>query len=230
MQCPKCAAVQQPGALACAYCGATLASGENLGDAARALDARFDALAAEAARLLASQQVPPLDARNAPAVLARGGDNAARVRDVLDATARAIPRPASPQEALVWLRRAPALAWVTYRAPLYARTIPVGHLPEVIAELYRDRASWESRDKALAAAFAQAERPAREAAPTLAQGARRFALANPLLAAVIALVAAVALASFVGGSSHHRHRSHRSRRHSEAPRYVTPAPPALGVS
>ncbi|MDB4932104.1 MAG: hypothetical protein JWM10_4588 [Myxococcaceae bacterium] len=213
MKCPQCAATNEPGALACDYCGAVLASTESLGDGARGLDARFDALAAESARLLAAQEVPAVGWRTAHVALARVGENVARMRGVLEASARAIPRPASPQEALVWLRRAPALVWVSYGALAHTRNFAVGHLYDVLAELFRDRADWEGRDAGLRAAFAQAEPLVRDAAPTVTHGVRRFARTNPLLALVLLLLSLGVLWSFAGGTASHGHRPRRARRH-----------------
>lgn len=214
MKCPKCSATHEPGALACDYCSAVLASTESLGDGARSLDARFDALAADTARLLAAQVLPPVGWQTAHVALASVGANVARMRTVLEASARAIPRPASPQEALVWLRRAPTLVWVSYRALAHTRNFPVGYLYEVLAELYRDRADWERRDQGLRAAFTQHEAVVRDAAPTVMHGVRRFARTNPLLAVMLALLAVATMGSFAGGGSH-GHRTRRSRRHAQ---------------
>lgn len=211
MKCPRCAAENPPGALACAYCAATLASADDLGDSARALDARFDELSATVARLLASQTVPDVTLKTLHVGVAKVGENVARMRDVLEASARAIPRPTTPQEAMVWIRRAPALVWVSYRALGHTRSFTVPFLYDVLSSLYRERATWESRDKGLAAVFAQGERAVRESAPTLAHGAARFAKTNPLLAAVVAMLAFGLCWSFAGPSS--PPRPHRARRH-----------------
>lgn len=211
MTCPKCAATHEPGALACGYCGAVLGSAERLGDGARSLDARFDELAAAVARLLGEQQLPPVELKTVHVAFARMGANVERMRSVLDASARAIPRPATPQECLVWLRRAPTLVWSSYTALGHTRSFAIGYLYEVLAELHRDRAGWEQRDKGLREAFAQSEPLVRAAAPTVVLGARRFAKANPLLTLVALLLAALTLWSLVGRPSSHHHRSRRSR-------------------
>ncbi len=211
MKCPRCAAENPPGALACAYCAATLASADDLGDSARALDARFDELSAAVARLLAGQTVPDVTLKTLHVAMAKVGENVARMRDVLDASARAIPRPTTPQEAMVWIRRAPALVWVSYRALGHTRNFTVPYLYDVLSSLYRDRAAWESRDKGLAQVFSQGERVVRENAPTLAKGVVRFARTNPLLAAIVAALVLSVCWSFVGTSP--RPRSHRARRH-----------------
>lgn len=213
MKCPRCAAENPPGALACAYCTATLASADDLGDSARALDARFDELSGSVARLLASQTVPDVTLKTLHVGLARVGENVARMRDVLEASARAIPRPTTPQEAMVWIRRAPALVWVSYRALGHTRNFTVPYLYDVLSSLYRERATWESRDKGLVAVFTQGERVVRESAPTVVQGAVRFAKTNPLLAVIVAALTLSVAWSFVGTSSHTR--SHRARRHAE---------------
>jgi hypothetical protein len=215
MKCPRCAAENPPGALACAYCAAVLASADDLGDGARALDARFDELSSTVARLLTRQRVPEVTAKTLHVGLAAVGENVARMRDVLEASARAIPRPATPQEAMVWIRRAPALVWVSYRALGHTRNFTIAYLYEVLASLYRERAAWESRDKGLAPVFAEGERVVREAAPTALHGAMRFARTNPLLAAVLALLTVSAVWSMAGGASHGGH-GHRTRRHAEA--------------
>ena len=213
MKCPQCSATNEPGALACAYCGAVLASTESLGDGARSLDARFDELAAATCRLLAAQEIPPFALKSAHVALASVGANVARMRGVLEASARALPRPTTAQECLVWLRRAPALVWVSYGALGHTRNFAIGYLHEVLAELYRDRATWESRDHGLRAAFTQNEALVRSAAPTLAHGVQRAARTNPLLALVVALLAVGAVWSFAGPSSH-GHHGRRARHHS----------------
>ena len=70
------------------------------------------------------------------------------------------------------------------------RSFALGNLPEVLADLYRDRAQWEARDPGLKAVFAQQAEAAHDASPTVSQGARRFARGNPLVS-VAALVAAL---------------------------------------
>lgn len=212
MKCPRCAAENPPGALACSYCNATLASADALGEGARDLDARFDDLSATVARLLSEQSVPDVTAKTLHVGLAKVGENVARMRDVLEASARAIPRPNTPQEAMVWIRRAPALVWVSYRALAHTRNFTIAYLYDVLSALYRERGSWESRDKGMVAVFAQGEVAMRDAAPSIANTAKRFARTNPLLAAVLALLAVSALWSFAGTS--HSSRSHRTRRHS----------------
>lgn len=216
MKCPKCAAENEPGALACPYCGVALASGDNLGDSARALDARFDALAATVAQLLATQTLPAVTAKTLHVAFAHVGDNVARMRDVLEASASAIARPATPQEAMVWMRRAPTLVWVSYRALGHTRNFVIAHLAAVLAELYRDRAAWEARDAGLRAVFTQNEAVVRSVAPTIVQAAKRAARTNPLLALVLALLTVSALWSMAGGGSSHPSRSRRPRRHAAA--------------
>ncbi len=223
LKCPKCAATHEPGALACGYCGAVLASTESLGDGARSLDARFDELAASTATLLAAQQLPPVTLKTAHVAFAAVGANVARMRAVLEASARAIPRPASPQECLVWLRRAPALVWVSYEALGHTRNFAVAHLYEVLAELYRERATWEQRDRGLRAAFTQSESVVRGAAPTVVLGVRRFARTNPLLTLIVVLLAVATLWSFAAPSS--SSRSHRSRRTRHRAAITAPAAP-----
>ncbi len=213
LKCPKCAATHEPGALVCGYCGAVLASTESLGGGARSLDARFDELAANAAALLAAQQLPPVTLKTVHVAFAAMGANVARMRAVLEASARAIPRPASPQECLVWLRRAPALVWVSYEALAHTRNFAVAYLYEVLAELYRERATWEQRDKGLRAAFTQSESVVRAAAPTVVLGARRFARSNPLLTLIVVLLAVATLWSFAAPSPSRSHRSRRTRHH-----------------
>jgi hypothetical protein len=186
MKCPRCAAACAPGSVACTYCNAPLASADALGDAARALDARFDALGAAVSTGIASLTAARAVAVPGPA----GADPVARLRDALDAQARALPPPGTAQEALVWLRRAPTMAWVSYRAHGLVRSFALGNLPEVLADLYRDRAQWEARDPGLKAVFAQQAEAAHDASPTVSQGARRFARGNPLVS-VAALVAAL---------------------------------------
>lgn len=214
MKCPKCAAENPPGSLACAYCTATLASADALGDSARALDARFDALSDAVAKLLAEQRVPDFTAKTLHLAFAAVGANVARMRDVLEASARAIPRPNTPQEVMVWMRRAPALVWVSYRALGHTRNFTIAYLYEVLASLYRERATWESRDKGLVAVFTQGERVVRDASPSVLHGAQRFAKTNPLLAAIVALVTVSLCASMLSPS---HTRSHRTRRRAEAP-------------
>lgn len=213
LKCPKCAATHEPGALACGYCGAVIASAESLGGGARSLDARFDELAASTARLLAEQRLPAVTLKSAHVAFGAMGANVARMKAVLDASARAIPRPSSPQECLVWLRRAPALVWVSYGALGHTRNFAVGHLYEVLAELFRERAAWEERDKGLRAAFAQAEPVARAAAPTVVLGVRRFARTNPLLALLALLITVGVLWSVARASPRYHHRARRSRHH-----------------
>lgn len=222
LKCPKCAATHEPGALACGYCGAVLASTESLGDGARSLDARFDELAASAAALLAAQQLPPVTLKTFHVAFASVGANVARMRAVLEASARAIPRPASAQECLVWLRRAPALVWVSYEALGHTRNFAVAYLYEVLAELYRERATWEQRDRGLRAAFTQSEAVVRGAAPTVVLGVRRFARTNPLLTLIVLLLAVGALWTVAAPSSSRRHRSRRTRHHAALTTSATP--------
>lgn len=216
MKCPRCAAENEPGAVACGYCSIALASADNLGDGARSLDARFDALAATVAQLLAQQTLPAVTAKTLHVAFAHMSNNVARMRDVLHASASAIPRPASAQEAMVWLRRAPALVWVSYRALGHTRNFVITHLADVLAELFRDREGWERRDGGLRAVFTQCEPVVRSVAPTLAQTAKRAARTNPLLAVVLAMLTVSALWSMVGGGSSHGTRARRSRRHAVA--------------
>ena len=211
MKCPRCAAENPPGALACSYCNATLASADDLGEGARDLDARFDELSSTVARLLSEQTVPDVSAKTIHVSFAKVGENVGRMRDVLEASARAIPRPNTPQEAMVWIRRAPALVWVSYRAMAHTRNFTIAYLYDVLSSLYSERASWESRDKGMVAVFSQGEIAMREAAPSVANKAKRFARTNPLLAAVLAVITVSVLWSFVGTS--HSSRSRRTRRH-----------------
>ena len=165
------------------------------------------------AQLLAQQTLPAVTPTTLHVAFAHMSDNVARMRDVLHASASAIPRPASAQEAMVWLRRAPALVWVSYRALGHTRNFVITHLADVLAELFRDRDAWERRDGGLRAVFTQCEPVVRSVAPTLAQMAKRAARTNPLLALVLAMLTVSALWSMVGGGSSHSTRSRRSRRH-----------------
>ena len=129
MKCPRCAAACAPGSVACTYCNAPLASADALGDAARALDARFDALGAAVSTGIASLTAARAVAVPGPA----GADPVARLRDALDAQARALPPPGTAQEALVWLRRAPTMAWVSYRAHGLVRSFALFGMPTLRA-------------------------------------------------------------------------------------------------
>lgn len=205
MKCPRCAAACPPGSVACSYCGAPLASPDQLGEAARALDARFDALAAAVTAAL--EGLSPAGTSSAP-----GADPVARMRDALEAQARALPPPTTAQEVMVWLRRAPGMAWVSLRGRGIVRSVALGPLAETVAGLYRDRETWETRDPGLKALFAQHEALAREAAPTLTQGARRFARANPLVMLALGLMALFGVWSSLRASRRSARRSSPRRR------------------
>lgn len=213
MKCPNCAAVNPPGALACAFCEATLASNDSLGAAASTLDARFTDLASKTAALLAAQTLPAVTAQTLHLALAQMGANVARMRDVLDAEAAAIPAPTSPQEVMVWLRRAPALVWVSYTALGHTRNFTIPHLARVLTALYRDRTTWEPRDPGLPAVFAQHHETVRSVEPSLRNTLTRAARTNPMWAMLVALLTVSMLWSMVGGGSHPRSR--RSRRRAE---------------
>lgn len=215
--CPRCAASIPPGTMVCGYCSATLASLSDLGPAARALDARFDALAAESAKALAAQTLPAVRAATLHVALGAASSNAMRLRDLLEAQARVIPAPTSPQDVAVWLNRAPSLAWLSYTALGYTRSVPASPLPDVLAGVLRERAAWESRDKGLVSVFAQREADARRATPTLRNGLVRFARANPLLALALALLAGWALVRWLSPAPS---RASRRRRRAEVHRVV----------
>ncbi len=209
MKCPRCAATCPPGSVACSYCGLPLASPDQLGEAARGLDARFDALAAAVTSAL--EGLPTPEAGSAPGV-----DPVARMRDALEAQARSLPPPTTAQEVMVWLRRAPGMAWVSLRGRGIVRSVALGPLAEIVADLYRDRETWEARDPGLKAVFAQHEALARQAAPTLSQGARRFARANPLVMLALALMALLGVWSSLRGSRRSTRRSSSRRRRARA--------------
>jgi hypothetical protein len=111
--------------------------------------------------------------------LGAASSNAMRLRDLLEAQARVIPAPTSPQDVAVWLNRAPSLAWLSYTALGYTRSVPAAPLPDVLAGVMRERAAWESRDKGLVTVFAQREVDARKATPTLPQRPRPLRPGEP---------------------------------------------------
>ncbi|MFO0624919.1 MAG: hypothetical protein U0325_04825 [Polyangiales bacterium] len=215
--CPRCAATIPPGTLVCGYCNATLASLSDLGPAARALDARFDTLAAASAALLAAQTLPAVTAKTLHVALGAASSNAMRLRDLLEAQARVIPAPTSPQDVAVWLNRAPSLAWLSYTALGYTRSVPAAPLPDVLAGVLRERAAWASRDKGLVAVFAQREADARRATPTLRNGLARFARGNPLLALALAAMCVWAVVRWLSPMPS---RTSRRRRRAEVQRVV----------
>jgi len=187
-----------------------LASADALGDAARSLDARFDALAAAVSEALqaASAAEASRKAGVAEVMLAK----TAPWREALDAQARALPPPTTAQEVMVWLRRAPAMAWVSYRWHGLVRSAALGDLADTVAALYEARATWEARDPGLKPLFAQHAELARAAAPTLPQGARRFAQGNPLVVLVLALVSLVSLVSTLRSALRPKRRRGSGRR------------------
>ncbi len=215
--CPRCAASIPPGTLVCGYCNATLASLSDLGPAARALDARFDTLAAASSQLLAAQTLPAVSAATLHVALGAASSNAMRLRDLLEAQARVIPAPTSPQDVAVWLNRAPSLAWLSYTALGYTRSVPAAPLPDVLAGVMRERAAWESRDKGLVTVFAQREVAARKATPTLWNGLARFARANPLLALALVMLCGWTLVRWLTPAPS---RASRRRRRAEVQRVV----------
>lgn len=215
--CPRCAASIPPATLVCGYCNATLASLSDLGPAARALDARFDALAAESAKALAAQTLPAVSAATLHVALGAASSNAMRLRDLLEAQARVIPAPTSPQDVAVWLNRAPSLAWLSYTALGYTRCVPASPLPDVLAGVMRERAAWESRDKGLVTVFAQREVDARKATPTLLNGLARFGRANPLLALALVMLCGWTLVRWLTPAPS---RASRRRRRAEVQRVV----------